>query len=317
MIGGSEDAFHFDARVNLAGKGLEFAAVHVPAMELLKAPAEPGNLCGTVGHVDDHLLFLLLYLIAHENGPGKELQDPDKAFEPLLFYFETGHEVLGRHLGDPGPYLFVEALSRGLVETLGHIEKPEGIDHAVVPKQEFQITAKLVLIHFIEFSKFHGAPFSYNLSPKELVFKEKRVQSISMWKCLVDKGAFILSLLLCCALPALVYGKEPSIPYRIAEKTYQLLIADTPEKWERGLMFKKAMEEDGMIFLFPEKRVRSFWNMNTYLDLDIYWMDGDRVVGKDLLPSITKTGKVVTIVSPGPVNRVIEIVIRDGPRRSK
>ena len=138
-----------------------------------------------------------------------------------------------------------------------------------------------------------------------------------MWKCLVDKGAFILSLLLCCAVPALVYGKEPSIPYRIAEKTYQLLIADTPEKWERGLMFKKAMEEDGMIFLFPEKRVRSFWNMNTYLDLDIYWMDGDRVVGKDLLPSITKTGKVVTIVSPGPVNRVIEIVIRDGPRRSK
>ena len=75
-------------------------------------------------------------------------------------------------------------------------------------------------------------------------------------------------------------------------------------------MFRRTLDGDGMIFLFPEKQVRTFWNMNTYLDLDVYWLDGNQVIGKDYLPSIEKSGKTVTIFSPKPVNRVIEIVVK-------
>lgn len=97
--------------------------------------------------------------------------------------------------------------------------------------------------------------------------------------------------------------------YSINNKNYCLLIADSQDEWEKGLMFyKKPLDFDGMIFIFPDKRVRSFWNKNTYLDLDLYWMDGETVVGKSYLPSISKSKKIVTVNSNEKVNRVVEII---------
>ncbi|MGB9883240.1 MAG: DUF192 domain-containing protein [Microgenomates group bacterium] len=99
---------------------------------------------------------------------------------------------------------------------------------------------------------------------------------------------------------------------KINGKTYYLLTAKNSQEWERGLMFYKSKKElngaDGMIFIFPNKDYRSFWNMNTYLDLDIYWLDDDKIVGQDFLPSINKTKELYTITSKEKVNRVVEIV---------
>ena len=63
-----------------------------------------------------------------------------------------------------------------------------------------------------------------------------------------------------------------------------------------------------MIFIFPDKEFRNFWNQNTYLDLDVYWLDDDKVTGKDYLPSILKSKETITISSPKEVNKVVEIV---------
>lgn len=71
---------------------------------------------------------------------------------------------------------------------------------------------------------------------------------------------------------------------------------------------KELKGADGMMFIFPDKDYRTFWNMNTYLDLDVYWIDGDRVVGKDYLPSILKSKEIITVESRVKVNKVIEIV---------
>ena len=69
--------------------------------------------------------------------------------------------------------------------------------------------------------------------------------------------------------------------YSINNKNYCLLTASNPEQWERGLMFyKKPVDFDGMIFIFPNKQVRSFWNKSTYIDLDVYWMNEETLVGK-------------------------------------
>lgn len=77
-------------------------------------------------------------------------------------------------------------------------------------------------------------------------------------------------------------------------------------------MFYKNKQElkgaDGMIFLFPDKQVRSFWNKNTHLDLDIYWMNDKEIVGKSFLPSILKSKEIVVVKSVGEVNKVVEIV---------
>jgi uncharacterized membrane protein (UPF0127 family) len=97
--------------------------------------------------------------------------------------------------------------------------------------------------------------------------------------------------------------------YQINNKNYCLLTANNQKEWERGLMFyKKPVNFDGMIFIFPEKSIRSFWNENTYMDLDIYWMDENIIIGKSFLPSIEKNKKIITVKSKEGVNKVVEII---------
>jgi len=97
--------------------------------------------------------------------------------------------------------------------------------------------------------------------------------------------------------------------YLIENKNFCLLASNNQEQWEKGLMFyKKPVNFDGMIFIFPEKEIKSFWNKNTYLDLDIYWMDDEKVIGKSYLPSVLKSKEIEVVKSPSEVNRVVEII---------
>ena len=51
-------------------------------------------------------------------------------------------------------------------------------------------------------------------------------------------------------------------------------IADTPDLLSKGLMFVKEMDQDkGMLFKFPSIIEASFWGKNTYLPLDIAFVD--------------------------------------------
>ena len=100
--------------------------------------------------------------------------------------------------------------------------------------------------------------------------------------------------------------------YQVNDKNYCLLTASNQEQWEKGLMFYKNKQElkgtDGMIFIFPDKQIRSFWNKNTYLDLDVYWFEDNKIVGKSFLPSILKSKETIVVKSPDKVNRVVEII---------
>jgi len=98
------------------------------------------------------------------------------------------------------------------------------------------------------------------------------------------------------------------ISYMFNGKRLNLLVADTPQKWKKGLMYyHKLQGVNGMIFLFPDKQYRTFWNKNTHMDLNLYWFDNDSVVGKDSLPSIDISKKIVVVNSPKAVNKVIEL----------
>ncbi|MCR4277275.1 MAG: DUF192 domain-containing protein [Candidatus Roizmanbacteria bacterium] len=97
--------------------------------------------------------------------------------------------------------------------------------------------------------------------------------------------------------------------YSIDNKNYCLLTANNFQEWEKGLMnIKKPVNFDGMIFIFPDKQIRTFWNKNTYMDLDLYWMDEDKVVGKSLLQNINKSKKILTVESKEKVNKVVELI---------
>src|SRR5512136_706637 len=47
-------------------------------------------------------------------------------------------------------------------------------------------------------------------------------------------------------------------------------VASTPEKQERGLMFRQSLPaEEGMLFIFKEPMELNFWMRNTLIPLDI------------------------------------------------
>lgn len=109
--------------------------------------------------------------------------------------------------------------------------------------------------------------------------------------------------------PALVtWAGYESKKVTIEGQEYNLLVADTIERQAQGLMNVTELGEyDGMMFPSESSSIKTFWNQNTLMDLDLYWMKDGQVVGKSLLPSITRAGEIVRVSSPEPVNMVIEL----------
>jgi uncharacterized membrane protein (UPF0127 family) len=89
---------------------------------------------------------------------------------------------------------------------------------------------------------------------------------------------------------------------------YSVLTAVTDSQRQQGLMnYHKPVKFDGMQFLFPSSQIATFWNRNTHLDLTVYWLQGDKVIGQADLPAVDHSG-LQTIRSPQPVDRVVEII---------
>lgn len=56
-------------------------------------------------------------------------------------------------------------------------------------------------------------------------------------------------------------------------------IADTEEKRRVGEMFRWAMKErDAMLFVFEQDKVLSFWMQNTYIGLDLLYVDNSGII---------------------------------------
>jgi uncharacterized membrane protein (UPF0127 family) len=116
---------------------------------------------------------------------------------------------------------------------------------------------------------------------------------------------------ICISTPRwkLLFGnKVKTMSYALNNKRYTLLIAANPEEWEKGLMYYRNLSGvDGMIFIFPDKHIRSFWNKNTLMDLDLYWLQDKIIIGKSYLPSIEKSKNIITVTSPDKANIVVEL----------
>jgi uncharacterized membrane protein (UPF0127 family) len=61
--------------------------------------------------------------------------------------------------------------------------------------------------------------------------------------------------------------------------TVDLQVADSPDEREKGLMHRRDLPGDeGMLFVYNDSQTRSFWMKNTYIPLDIIFLNSTRHV---------------------------------------
>lgn len=54
-------------------------------------------------------------------------------------------------------------------------------------------------------------------------------------------------------------------------------VVETRQEQEKGLMYvSRLAPEEGMLFVYPDETRRSFYMKNTYLPLDLIWMDKEK-----------------------------------------
>lgn len=87
---------------------------------------------------------------------------------------------------------------------------------------------------------------------------------------------------------------------------FKLEVADTPAKRTLGLKYRRKLRDDqGMVFVFPDERIRTFWMKDTPLRLDMIFINRRfEVVGiiHQAIPFSTRTLSV-----PFPSQFVVEI----------
>ena len=64
------------------------------------------------------------------------------------------------------------------------------------------------------------------------------------------------------------------VSIRVGGVLVQVEMAKDPKKRERGLMFREHLPENqGMLFIYPNEHILSFWMRNTLIPLDIAFID--------------------------------------------
>lgn len=94
-------------------------------------------------------------------------------------------------------------------------------------------------------------------------------------------------------------------------KDYVLYAAWTALEKTRGLSgIDELKGANGMVFFFDSGSRPTFWNKDTHLNLELIWMNGDKIAGRDFLPAEDKAG-LITKSAPAKIDKVIEIIRSD------
>lgn len=87
------------------------------------------------------------------------------------------------------------------------------------------------------------------------------------------RTALLVALLASSGVACAGDAPRATIQTKAGPVVVNLEVADTPEKMQRGLMYRTELADgDGMIFLFAADADHSFWMKNTYVSLDLLFI---------------------------------------------
>ena len=122
-------------------------------------------------------------------------------------------------------------------------------------------------------------------------------------------GIFCLITALCAAALLLHVKNSTSVAntIEIGGQKITIEIADTDQAREKGLGGRDSLLEDGgMLFIFPEDGVYSFWMKDMRFPIDIMWLSADgRIV--DLLENVSPDTYPTAFSPKKPARYVLEL----------
>ncbi len=139
------------------------------------------------------------------------------------------------------------------------------------------------------------------------------------------RGRLLPACLIVCAAAMALGAEEPHRPLDLASfprttlqithhgddravrsYSFQVWVADTPERAEQGLMFVSDLPESmGMVFPVHPPRVENMWMKNTYIELDMLFIDERGRITKIIERAAPLS--LQTLSSDTPVAAVLEL----------
>ena len=93
----------------------------------------------------------------------------------------------------------------------------------------------------------------------------------------------------------------------INDQILSVEIADQPALQAQGLSGRKSLALDqGMLFIFPEKEIQTFWMKDMHFDIDLLWIVDDQIIAWEKEMSAVETTEQL-VTSPQPVDKVLEL----------